>query len=283
MEEATVDQPKPTNAAEEEKANVDEDVIAEEATLEPQEPQEPTTSELFAVVDRIFLESDTDTVTVKDVKNSVAAHFGLQKVSKEMKKAIRDRLTDLIQGNVQPTGAMEETTPEDDHEDDQEDVVAEQVGFSIDETENGDGNNAECGDESSSARSFSGDNNSLELSGFSHDDSPHINNSQSDSVGINNDQLAMSGTLFQNLSPEFSIHSRSTVDGEHYKEENDIVKMKSISSPLISSKPKSRSVVVKGKWSLGPEIGIGSFGRVHTGLNTLNGSKCHYLIIHLSD
>mmetsp|Transcript_22484 Transcript_22484/g.48726 ORF Transcript_22484/g.48726 Transcript_22484/m.48726 type:complete len:422 (+) Transcript_22484:3-1268(+) len=35
---------------------------------------------------------------------------------------------------------------------------------------------------------------------------------------------------------------------------------------------KSRNVVEKGKWSLGSEIGVGSFGRVYMGMNAINGS-----------
>lgn len=249
--------------------------VAEGANVNP---RQPTILELFAVVDQIFIESDTDTVTVKDVKNSVADHFGLEKVSKEIKKAIRDRLTDLIQGNVQPAGAMEETASEN-YEEEQEDAMTEAVGFIIDEeTNTGDSSNIVCDESSpvgsSGAISHSG-SDSLEMSCFSHDGSL-ANDSQSNSVSTNDDQMALSGTLFQNLSPEFSIYSRSSVNDEHYKDEHDVVQMKSISSPYKANKPKSRSVVVKGKWSLGPEIGIGSFGRVHTGLNTLNGSELDF-------
>ena len=61
---------------------------------------EPTTSELFDVVDNLFLEADNDTVTVKDIVRSVANHFNISKVDKEMKKMIKARLTDLIQGDV---------------------------------------------------------------------------------------------------------------------------------------------------------------------------------------
>ena len=267
--EAMVEPQGQTILADEGKIEVEADV-AEGAN----DPQQPTISELFAAVDKIFIESDTDTVTVKDVKNSVADHFGLEKVSKEIKKAIRDRLTDLIQGNVHPAGAMEETASEN-HEEKQEDAMTEAV-----ETNPGDSSNIVCDEsspvESSGAISHSG-RDSLEMSCFAHDGSL-ANESQSNSVSTNDDQMAMSGTLFQNLSPEFSIYSRSSVNDEHYKDEHDFVQaqMKSISSPYKANKPKSRSVVVKGKWSLGPEIGIGSFGRVHTGLNTLNGSELDF-------
>jgi len=36
---------------------------------------------------------------------------------------------------------------------------------------------------------------------------------------------------------------------------------------------KSRNLIEKGKWSLGSQIGVGSFGRVYTGLNAINGSE----------
>eukprot|EP00984_Skeletonema_dohrnii_P011502 scaffold4597_cov129-Skeletonema_dohrnii-CCMP3373.AAC.3 len=239
--------------------------FTEEATIEP---QEPTTLELFAVVDRIFLESDADTVTVKDVKNSVALHFGLQKVQKEMKQAIKSRLIDLIQGNVQPIRAMKEATTDGDDvrdcdRDDQDGTVAAEA-----ESSGGPQNGY---DEASLTGEAS----------FSCDASYVTSNSQADSFSSNasvsfgenvGDSMAMTGTLFSNLSPEYSIHSRTADDGNG-SNVNDFMKMNSVSSPVIAAKPKSRSAVVKGKWSLGPEIGVGSFGRVHTGLNAVNGSK----------
>jgi len=260
VEEAIIEQEYYTSEVE---GIVEQDFI-EEATIEP---QEPTTLELFAVVDRIFLESDADTVTVKDVKNSVALHFGLQKVQKEMKQAIKSRLIDLIQGNVQPIRAMKEATTDDDVEDcdrdDQDGAVAAEA-------------------ESSGAPQNGYDEASLTgEASFSCDASYVTSNSQADSFSSNasvsfggnvGDSMAMTGTLFSNLSPEFSIHSRTADDGNG-SNVNDYMKMSSVSSPVIAAKPKSRSAVVKGKWSLGPEIGVGSFGRVHTGLNAVNGSK----------
>jgi hypothetical protein len=247
--------------------NVDE-VAVEEATLGP---HEPTTFELFAVVDQIFLESDTDTVTVKDVIYSVAAKFGLEKIQKQMKKTIRDRLTDLIQDNVQPTGVMKEANPDDndieDHNQfDQEDCIVDVAErLRIMDIKNDD-NSMECEESRLVETESPSGRDSLQASYCSHEDS-HANVSQSDSVRSINDQLAMSDSLFQNLSPEYSIHSLSRTENDN------LFKMQSILSPLVADKPKKRSVVVKGKWSLGPEIGIGSFGRVHTGLNALNGSK----------
>jgi hypothetical protein len=65
----------------------------------------------------------------------------------------------------------------------------------------------------------------------------------------------MTATLFQNLSPDVSI---------------------STTPPYKSSfgeSLKSRNVVEKDKWSLGSEIGAGSFGRVYMGMNHINGSE----------
>jgi hypothetical protein len=273
-----------------EEANVDKGSVEDDSTQQEEprniafveettiEPHEPTTLELFAVVDRIFLEVDTDTVTVKDVKNSVAVHFGLQKISKEMKLAIKNRLIDLIQGNVHPTGDREEKVPTEDDSvvddydgDDQEESVAAEAESSY-EYQNDDGNDEESSIASAEVRSPSC-SEALEASVSSCDGShatKSVNTNASAPCENVSDRLAMSGSLFQNLSPEFSVHSRTDDNGA---EVNDFMHVNTVSSPVIAAKARSRSVVVKGKWSLGPEIGVGSFGRVHTGLNAVNGSK----------
>ena len=205
------------------------------------EAQAPTTSELFAVVDGIFISSDKDAVTVKDVKNAVAKHFGLEKMHKEMKQAIKNRLIELIQGNLQP-----------DEKENQSTVVE----------------NAE------SASSCNGSppkiNNSPPYSSEEESQSDTSSKNSLDAPG----SFALSETIFQNLSPEFSICSKAH---DNSSNDDELIKANDFSfSPEIAkktSRTSSRSVVVKGKWSLGPEIGIGSFGRVHTGLNNLNGCK----------
>ena len=269
-----------------EKANIDKGVF-EEATIVQEKPaalekdsngnsttgeDEPTTLELFAVVDRIFLESDADKVTVKDVKNFVAAHFGLPRVQKEMKQAIKNRLIDLIQVNVQPMGATNEHATEGDDSEGYDPDGRD--GTVIAETESRSIVSAEVESSSGSEASFSCDVSHVPNN--SHGDSL----SASASFGNDDDRMDMSGTLFQNLSPEFSIHSRTDENGSKV---NDFMRTNSVSSPAIAAnaKPRSRSVVVKGKWSLGPEIGVGSFGRVHTGLNAVNGSKyiCYVWIL----
>lgn len=53
------------------------------------------------MVDNLFHKADKDEVAVKDFCRSVAGHFNISKVEKEMKKMIKKRLTDLIQGNVE--------------------------------------------------------------------------------------------------------------------------------------------------------------------------------------
>jgi hypothetical protein len=58
--------------------------------------KEPTTSQVLSVVDELFgMIEDINTVTVGDIVHSVAEHFGVN-VKKEMKKAIKARLTELI-------------------------------------------------------------------------------------------------------------------------------------------------------------------------------------------
>ncbi|KAL7497518.1 hypothetical protein ACHAWT_006078, partial [Skeletonema menzelii] len=272
--EATVQEEEPNMTSE--KANIDKDDF-EETTIGQEKlanvvgdattvQDEPTTLELFAVVDRIFLESDADTVTVKDVKNSVAAHFGLQKIQKGMKQAIKNRLINLIQGNVQPIGDKEELTT--DGEDSEEcDGLDNQEGAVTAEEEPRSMTSAEVGFSPGSEASFSCD--ASHVTSNSHADS--FSASVVSFGNDDDDRMAMSGTLFQNLSPEFSIHSRTDKNGSNI---DDFMRNNSVSSPAIAAnaKPRSRSVVVKGKWSLGPEIGVGSFGRVHTGLNAVNGS-----------
>jgi hypothetical protein len=66
----------------------------------PTLPVESFTVELYDVVDQLLIMADKDTVTVKDIVQSVAIHFDLLKVEESMKKQIETRLTDLIQGYV---------------------------------------------------------------------------------------------------------------------------------------------------------------------------------------
>jgi hypothetical protein len=284
LEEATV-KPKERKIAYEganaDKCSVEEDttkkngrVNAASVEVTTIEPNSPATLELFAVVDRIFLESDTDTVTVKDVKNSVAVHFGLHKISKETKQAIKNRLINLIQGNVHPTDNVEEEVPTEDDDVDDRDGQEEALSSEAESSGENDDDVQYDNESSNSAdvRSLSC-SEALEASVSSCDSSlanKSVQSNASFSCENGSDRLAMSGSLFQNLSPEFSVHSTRDDNGT---EVNDFMNVKSVSSPVIAAKSRSRSVVIKGKWSLGPEIGIGSFGRVHTGLNAVNGSK----------
>jgi hypothetical protein len=74
----------------------------------------------------------------------------------------------------------------------------------------------------------------------------------------------MSETLFQNLSPDFSVKSKTP-----HGNVNDTMSM----SNSFGDSIKSRNLIERGKWSLGSEIGAGSFGRVYMGLNAINGSE----------
>ena len=53
------------------------------------------------------------------------------------------------------------------------------------------------------------------------------------------------------------------------------------SDPQIQSLPKVQGVK-KGKWTLGSKIGVGSFGVVHVGMNTLTGTLMAVKCIHIS-
>lgn len=80
----------------------------EEEQTETQEPSSPPTeAALYAVVDSIFEAADKNTMTVKQVNKSVAAHFNIDKVDKEMKGLIKDRLTKLVSGEIKVGAAKE--------------------------------------------------------------------------------------------------------------------------------------------------------------------------------
>ena len=55
-----------------------------------------STTALYEVVDRLFADANKNTVTVKDIVQSVANYFHLPKVHKSMKRLIKTRLTDLM-------------------------------------------------------------------------------------------------------------------------------------------------------------------------------------------
>ena len=59
----------------------------------------PTNSQLLKAVDDIYRECDKDTATVKSLVSSVADHFGLSTISKEMKNSIKERICLLNKSN----------------------------------------------------------------------------------------------------------------------------------------------------------------------------------------
>ena len=70
--------------------------------------KEPPQLQILTVVDELFqMIDDINTVTVSDIVHSVAEHFGLSKVKKETKKAIKARLTDLIVAKANGVQASE--------------------------------------------------------------------------------------------------------------------------------------------------------------------------------
>jgi len=294
----------------------------------PTPPVEPTTSELFDVVDNLFREADKDTVTVKDIVRSVANHFNITKVEKEMKKMIKARLTDLIQGNVELKEVEEDKIHESSFIDydvaiDSGDVVEEdhkstQKSASV-EIETKDSNdeihtaNVESPPQQSVVGDSQGEQVTKDIQGVDFDEKPEVNLDTADDtegaeipladevmeyssdsrqpavtatittevplpqetmsptakdndVDNEEDSLAMSDTLFQNLSPE-KTPSKTPLSGRKSRPEDSL----SMSNSFGNS-TKTRNVVEKGKWSLGSEIGVGSFGRVYMGMNAVNGS-----------
>ena len=59
----------------------------------------PTNSQLLKAVDDIYRKCDKDTATVKSLVSSVADHFGLSTISKEMKNSIKERICLLNKSN----------------------------------------------------------------------------------------------------------------------------------------------------------------------------------------
>ena len=306
----------------------------------PAIPAEPSTSKLYDVVDNLFREADKDTVTVKDIVRSVASHFNLPKVEKGMKKMIKARLTDLIQGNVELDADGEGSVCEPSFD---ENEMSNKSGTNKVEVE---GLSDECHTanesspqqepveelpQSTSDVSF-GEQLATESQGFGEEDamkderedksmendhipvektkyvlcpqletdehetptslavaetatqpqedktetsvhllsSPKSDTSSAEAkMDGDFDDLAMSDSLFQNLSPDFSVKSKTPKSfGRH----TNLVDSLSLSNSFGDSM-KTRNVVEKGKWSLGSEIGAGSFGRVYTGMNAVNGSE----------
>jgi len=320
-------------------------------------PVEPSTADLHDVVDNLFREVHTDTIIVKDIVRSVADHFNLPKVGKGMKKMIKARLTDLIEGDVESKCAGNDENADDAHESDQH------AGADAVEDTSSIGNIGAIGspqqraDDKCTDTSFSqceevGCDESLEplqasfkepsaeapwlinddmacgseptipcsVSEASPEQSKFQRNVSTESklsvskhcspqkctklkpfqhqqtfeqdissepkvqpvdvhsstpkspipiVGEDNDDSFLSGTLFQNLSPDFSIKSK-TPSGKHNAPDYLMDKMSLSNSN--GDLMKSRNIVEKGKWSLGSEIGAGSFGRVYMGMNAINGS-----------
>jgi hypothetical protein len=103
--DAEEDKTSPMDAEEqqEEQPQVEsQDISNNEPAEEPEqtEPEPPTDSALYKVVDSIFSTADKNTMTVKQVNKSVAEHFGLEKVDKKWKGLIKERLTKLVSGEI---------------------------------------------------------------------------------------------------------------------------------------------------------------------------------------
>ena len=332
----------------------------------------PSTHELHYVVDTLFREADKDTVTVKDIVRSVGNHFNLSKVEKAMKKVIKARLTDLIQGNVE---VKEEPAPETNINDvdvssvvtasndasaadetnmiandtsiqqkvdesqstqsptkckeDEYDVSSELPQSPVDVSFGESGANSGFGDDdvvmdddcADKKKCVGNDNVAVEKTKYvlcpqlssadatkhgeastteinkpmQHEGSPPVETKdipqpqpaskyrsppppQTSELPViaeevtNCNDSAMSDTLFQNLSPIKSPVpvSQSGVDSLSM-------------SNSFGDSMKTRNVVEKGKWSLGSEIGRGTFGRVYMGMNAISGSIMAVKVLQIPD
>ena len=74
------------------------DTFESTETQTPSSP--PTTAQLHAQIDIIYQSADKNTMTVKQVNQSIAAHFGMDKVDKGMKAVIKERLRRLVSGEI---------------------------------------------------------------------------------------------------------------------------------------------------------------------------------------
>ena len=59
----------------------------------------PTKTELYQAVDEMYREKDAEKIKLKDFVISVARHFGLNKVSKELRSLIKERIVQLNRSN----------------------------------------------------------------------------------------------------------------------------------------------------------------------------------------
>lgn len=91
-----------------------------------------------------------------------------------------------------------------------------------------------------------------------------------ENLKCNDSFMSCETTLFKNLSPECMKTTNDSVD--------KLMSSLSISDSLSSMSESRR--VEKGQWSLGKEIGSGSFGVVHVGMNAIDGSK--YCVRHFN-
>ena len=64
---------------------------------------EPSEEQVLKVVDEIFRSIDLEVATISDVTQSVANHFCLARVNKDMKTNIEVRLTELAEAKANPT------------------------------------------------------------------------------------------------------------------------------------------------------------------------------------
>lgn len=59
---------------------------------------EPPPDQVQLLVDQLYVESDKETVTKRDIYRSVASQLGIEELTKETKEIVKRRLKELVNG-----------------------------------------------------------------------------------------------------------------------------------------------------------------------------------------
>ncbi|KAL7535251.1 hypothetical protein ACHAWF_005110, partial [Thalassiosira exigua] len=233
--------------------------LRSEGVPPPSPPPEIPSSALFATVDALYREADADVVTVKDVIRSVAISFGWAKADRATKKRIKERLRELVAGDGEVRaagGPREEAAPDG--------ARLEGVGDDpggVDRAPPGEEAGAGGGRESGRGEGGGApDGDGRPSAGSEASATPGADRREA----AEDDYSACGTSLFRNLSPAPSVKSETPLDGTTMS-----------ASTSVGESLRSRTIVERGKWSLGSEIGAGSFGRVYEGMNLVDGSESH--------
>eukprot|EP00804_Cyclotella_cryptica_P001936 CCRYP_007376-RA/>CCRYP_007376-RA protein AED:0.03 eAED:0.03 QI:116/1/1/1/1/1/5/37/1180 len=256
----------------------------------------PSDSEIICVVDRLFQAVEGDTVFLSDIVRAFAAHFGLEKVNKNTKQLIKARFVELIDATQ---NTIEEDVDQQFEETEAASADHSSIKSSFNEEIDASSSPVKKSTSSPAHEEPEAEDDSL---GLSFDDGEHsfvvdshTNENDNDlpkavhspiiglktpsslMVSIDSGGHSLAGeylkcnesftsvetTLFKNLSPE-CVKANASDSMEN------LMGSLSISNSLSVTSEIRR--VEKGKWSLGNEIGSGSFGVVHVGMNAVDGS-----------